>query len=139
MSTPFSDIYDIFLGKITDYDFLAVDDLTLEDTLQRYLLSASVKFLRCSTDLSRDTTLKLFTNNLTYLEQEILASLMVVEWLSPKLNTSQLLKQTMTDKDFKIYSQANHLDELIKLRQYMQDEVDGLINVYTYQDIGDLK
>jgi hypothetical protein len=139
MSTPFSDIYDIFLGKITDYDFLAVDDLTLEETLQRYLLSASVKFVRCSTPLLRDTTVKLFTNNLTYLEQEILASLMVVEWLSPKLNTSQLLKQTMTDKDFKIYSQANHLDELIKLRQYMQDEVDGLINVYTYQDIGDLK
>jgi hypothetical protein len=139
MSTPFSDIYDIFLGKITDYDFLAVDDLTLSDTLERYLLSATAKFIRCFSDLSYDIALEQYNNDITNLEKEILAALMVIEWLSPQIYRTSLLKQAMNTKDFKVSSQAEHLQRLLQLRQYSQDEVDGLINVYTYQDIGDLK
>ena len=37
-------------------------------------------------------------------------------------------------KDYKMYSQANHLDVLIKLRKDTLSEVDRLIVSYTYSE-----
>jgi hypothetical protein len=140
MSTPFSDIYDIFLSKITDYDLAGMDDVTMEDHLERWLKNSIPQFPECRSDLSCDYTSKTFTADLTAIEQQILAQLMVVEWLSPRLKTTQLLKQYLPDKDYKINSQAQHIKELKDLSDDAQERADGMIMKYTYQvDIEDLK
>ncbi|PLR99934.1 hypothetical protein CVD19_00855 [Bacillus sp. T33-2] len=80
----------------------------------------------------RDETLKQFNKDLTEEEQEILSNLMCVEYLTPKLITDDLLKQTLSSKDYKLYSQANHIKELRELRDQFQKEANNLMILYTF-------
>ena len=54
--------------------------------------------------------------------------------VKPQINSIELLKQGMSTKDYKIYSQANHLDSLKELRKETISEVDRLIVSYTYTE-----
>lgn len=141
MATPFSDIYDVFLGKITDFTFLSLTIQEIEDNfLKGYLTSAIVDFKKCEKDLTdRDDGLSTFNIDLDGEEKEILAVLMIPKYLSPKIVTSELLKQHLSDKDFRIYSQANHLKELMDLFDKMTERANELIISYTYNDLGDFK
>lgn len=132
MSTPFTTVYDSFLMKVKDYSFLNLTDpefVTLLNKIMVLSIPKVSKFLKTDTNSKTSTD---FGNTLLDLEVEIIATQMVVEWLSPTINTSEIIKQVMTDKDFKIYSQANHLEQLIKLRNEMKDEVDSLVILLDY-------
>jgi len=142
MSTPFQSVYDSFLMKVEDYSFLNLTQEDLESDLENYLNISSAKFRVCKKDLSdKNLTTKEFNVDLSIMEIEILSSLMVVEYLKPQITTSNLLKQKMTDKDFKIYSQGNHLDQLMKLYKQMKHESQSLINDYSFysNSLDDLK
>ena len=133
MATPYQTIFDVFINKITDYDFLSLDTADIEEILTKYIKSALVKFKVCKKDLSdRDDNIKTFNITLTEEEVEILATLMVVEWLSPKINAIELLKQSLSTKDFSMYSQANHLKELRELKKDMRNESKQLLISYGY-------
>lgn len=142
MGTPYSDIYALFLQQVTDQSLGNMLPADMNYHMSRWLMSASTKFaLDCRQDiLSRDSSSQAFTVVLTDLEQQILAQLMVVEWLSPALYTAQLLRQVISDKDFKVHSQANHIEQLAKLRNYAQDEAESLIMRYSYMSgLGNLR
>lgn len=141
MSTPFSDVYGVFTSKINDYSLAMLGQELAEETMFRYLQSACNRFTQSAVDLSeRDLENKHFIDNVPEEEQEILALYMVAEWLSPKLYTAGLLQQTMTTKDFALYSQANHIKELRGVRADAMREADGMALKYTYRDgVGDLK
>lgn len=133
MTTQYITIYDTFLSKISDYSVLGMTQADVETQLEKYLLSAIPRFRFCKTDLTdRDSTLKRFNNTLTDYEIEILSKLMIVEYMNPKIVSSELMKQALGDKDFAIYSQANHLKELLNLRKELRSEVSKMINDYTY-------
>jgi hypothetical protein len=133
MATPFSDVYAFFTGKISDYSFLKLTQIELEDNLENYLNSASVKFRRCKKDLSdKDKTNNQFNIDLSDEEKEILSTLMIVEYLSPKLVTSDLLQQQLGTKDYKLYSQANHIKEIRELRDVYRKEANQLMMDYSY-------
>lgn len=135
MSTPFSLIFELFLQKVADYDLGGMIPEDMDYNMSRWLRSACTKFsIDCKQNvLDKSFITQVFTADLTELEQEIVSGLMIIEWLSPKINTSMLLKQSATDKDFKLYSQANHIDQLIKLRDSAQESVNSLIMRYSYQ------
>ncbi|WP_257645262.1 hypothetical protein [Bacillus velezensis] len=136
MPTPFEEIYGFFLPKLTDYSFLNISDQDLADTLEPLLRSSSIKFRRCKKDLTdRDQELKQFNEDLSDEEKEILACFMVVEYLTPKIVTADLLHQTLSSKDFKLYSQANHIKEIRELRNLIKKEAEGLMVQYTYSNI----
>ena len=142
MGIPYSDIYALFLQQVTDQSLGNMLPADMNYHMSRWLMSASTKFaLDCRQDiLSRDSSSQAFTVVLTDLEQQILAQLMVVEWLSPALYTAQLLRQVISDKDFKVHSQANHIEQLTKLRNYAQDEAESLIMRYSYMSgLGNLR
>jgi hypothetical protein len=142
MATPFSEVYEVFLQKIRDYDYLNMTDVEAEDIFEGYLKSAIVKFRRCKKDLTDlDLGLKQFNETLEFDDVEILASLLVVEYLQPKIVTQETIKLAMGDRDFRFSSQANHLQQLLALRKVMQSDVNRLIGDYTYYhgDLGDLK
>lgn len=135
MATPFSEIYDRVYNKISDYSFLNLTQNEVEDILESYLLSSIVKFKKCKKDLSnRDQALKQFNEDLTDEEKEILATLMCVEYLTPKLITSELLKQKLSTKDYQLYSQANQIKEIREVRNKMKSEANQMMISYSYSE-----
>lgn len=132
MATPYQFIYARFMPKITDYTYLNLTPQEIEDNLETFMKSSIIKFRYCSKLTNRDELLKQFNDELTEEEQEILAVLMCVEFLTPKLLTDDLLKQTLNSKDYKLYSQANHVKEIRSLRDTFQKEANNLMILYTF-------
>jgi hypothetical protein len=133
MATPYIIVFGKFLGKITDFSFANLTDEELDQVMIGYLMSAIPKFKDCVQSLSdRDNTIMQFTADLTDEELEILGTLMVVEWLTPQINSTSLVNQAIGEKDFRMTSQANHLDSLVSLKSSMMVEADDLIMRYTF-------
>lgn len=134
MSTPYYVVDNSFLNKITDDYLLTLIDENLYKLIGDYRTSASIRFKQCKKLQDRDDELKQYNQTLTDEEIEILANLMVLEWLKPQINSIETLKQTMSLKDYKMYSQSRHLDSLISLKKLTSAEIDSLIVSYTYSN-----
>jgi hypothetical protein len=134
MATSFDAIYDNFLMKISDFSFLQMTENELEDDFFKYLKSACVNFRQCEKDLfnNLNATDLQFNVDLDQYEIEILSVLMVIEYLTPHIVSSENLKQLIGNREFKFYSQANLLSELTKLRKMFRLEATQLISEYTY-------
>lgn len=133
MSTPYEEVYDFFLMKVKDYSFLQMSEESLYYDLEKFMRLSLTKFRICKNDLSdRDDELNKFNVDLSDSEKDIISSLMVIEYLKPEITTSNLIRQAMSDKDFKIYSQANHLDQLLKLYNHVKNEAQKMLNNYSY-------
>ncbi|MDH6674429.1 hypothetical protein M2277_005121 [Paenibacillus sp. LBL] len=141
MATSYQELYPIFLSKVSDYSFMNMQQDDLEKYMEGLLSSAVPKFRFCKAVQGRDAVAKAFNEDLKDIEKEILVSLMLVEYMKPKILTSEILKQNMSDKDFKIYSQANHLKELSDFYNKLKSEADKMITEYSfvYGDLGELK
>lgn len=145
MATAYKEIYASFLSKITDYSILTLDQEVLESQLEMYLRSSIPKFRRPRVDLKSTIelqddsgfSLKYFEDDLSLMEIEILATLMVCEFFKPITNTEMIYKQSMTDKEFRFYSQANHLAELKDLAKDVWKEAERLIRDYSFEKLGE--
>ena len=133
--TSYEKIYDRFLQKITDYKMLDLSDPEIRQECVKWLSSAIAKFRRCKNDLSqRDNELETFTIDLLDIEIEILATLMVSEWLSPQLNSVLYTSQFFGGKEEKFFAQANQLDKLMTLKGNNDVEAKKLMRDYGYQN-----
>lgn len=141
MATPFEDVYDFFLAKVTDYSFVDFTQIELEEEFEKYLRSATTKFMSAGeVRLSRDFTKKEFKNDLSDLEKEIISLLMVVEYLNPKIIATENMKQFLASREYKIYSQANHLSKMVDLKNQIKSESQHLMSMYSYSNgIGELE
>lgn len=148
--TNLSQLYDIFLSKISDYTLLS-DSITadeIDEQLFGYLQSSTAKFYRCKKRLDvmnevdgkvfgyKDETGITVYTTLTGFEIEVLVNLMLVEYISPQLLSSENLKQSLSDKDFRIYSQANQLREIRLLMENLERKSNKMITEYTFFDLG---
>lgn len=134
--TSYETIYNRFLNKITSYRILELSDNDVQEMLLEWLNAAIPKFKRCKTDLSqRDDELLEFDNDLLENEIEILALLMVNEWLEPQINSELNVSQFYGGKEEKFYQQANHLEKLIELKKQNRYEVQKLMRDYAYQNL----
>ena len=133
MATPYSKIYDRMLAKITDYDLAFIPEADLRFMLRGWLNSSISKFRKCASNLAdRDDELEVFNVDLVDEEIEILALLMVCEWLEPQINSVTLTHQMFGGKEEKFYAQANQLAELKALRDDTRTEARKLMRDYTY-------
>ena len=141
MATPYSKIYETFLNNVVDYDFLELESEDLEKDLHNKMINACVEFGICKNDLSlRDDINKQFEEDLTDYEIKIIATLMISEWLKPKILNIENIRQFMSTKDFNMTSQANHLKELRELREDIKIEANQLLSKYSYRTSwGDFK
>lgn len=143
MTTPITDLYDSFLSKISDYTFISDErmDEDVDEELMGYLKSACRTFRRkCKQDLTIVTGEdgeKTFVSTLDFLEEDIIVALMIVEYLKPQVLSSDTIRQNMSDKEFQVYSQANHLRELSLLYRLFKKEASALISEYSFDDIED--
>jgi hypothetical protein len=141
MATPYSSLYSTFTSTISDYSFINLTDAQIDNILLPYLRGAVVRFDHCLQDLTMDDVNTQFPNaTLTLTEQEILSCYMAVLWIKPQIQNTLLLRQTMTDRDFNMTSQANQLKALQGLRKDMEAEAERLVLRYTYDntDLGGL-
>lgn len=133
MATSYEEIYNLAANKITDPEIALLLPEDIEELFYGYLISAIPKFRKCKNDLSnRDDELRQFNVDLLDVEKEILAILVVREWLQPQLYSSLLTKQVFSDKEQKYYSQSSHLSELRALDETLKIDAQKLSRDYTY-------
>ncbi|SDX95502.1 hypothetical protein [Thermoactinomyces sp. DSM 45892] len=133
--TPLRQVYEVFLSKISDYTFLSLTPSQIEEDLFGYLRSATTRFHRCKKDLSIQSNSLVST--LTLFEIEILVTLMICEYMKPLILSSELMKQSLSDKDFRIYSQANQIRELNLTYRMFRTEAQRLMTDYNYLDLSE--
>lgn len=134
MATPYSDIYNVYLTKITDYDIPKFTDSENEEILKRHMVSACTKFNKvCLVDLyDRDDELCEFTNDLDDEIIDIITENMLINWLQPKLLDSEKLQNCLSTKDFSFFSPANLLKETRETFSVIKTNARKLINNYSF-------
>ena len=133
MATTYDSIYNIAANKITDPEIALLSSDDLEEMFHDYLISAISQFRKCKSDLSdRDDEIRQFNADLLDVEKEILAILVVRQWLQPQLYSALLTKQVFSDKEQKYYSQAQHISELRALDETLKLEAQKLSRDYSY-------
>lgn len=132
MATPYDVVDNSFLTKISDDYLPTIEEEKIEMLVDRYRLSALPRFKQCKKLQNRDDDLRQFNDDLTDEEIEIVANLMIVEWLRPFINHADLLKQKMATKDYRVFSSANHIESIRKLKEEIELEVSRMIISYTY-------
>jgi hypothetical protein len=115
-STPFSDVYNKFLSKITDDMYMEMTEEDTKGMLQELLESAIPWFEFPRVNLYERTD-SAFAATLSEEEKNILAVYMIVEWMGQQLATVELIRMKYSGSDFKFTSQANHIHKLQNLRK----------------------
>lgn len=135
--TKFDEIYEIFISKIEDdniRDYFINNYEFAQSILYDFLRSSISKFTYSKKDLhNRDEVLAQFNIELDDLEKEILATLMIIEYLSPKILRTELLEDRLGSKDFRQFAPQNLLKEVKSLRESFKSEANLLIMEYYYR------
>lgn len=137
MATSLSEIYDRFMMNVTDYrliDLYDTSEESFETYLQAWLEYAIDDFENCSQSLVFDDTSKLFTVVLTTKNQNILAKLMVKYWLKKLINDITQMNLHITDRDFKIASEAQNLREKVAYYKVVEEDCSQILNNYEYNE-----
>lgn len=130
--TAYETVYSSFRDKVNDYESV---DLTSEqeaEILHGYLISAISKFSRLSRNVATyNETDEQFDTDLTLEEIDILSELMVVNWTKPRLYNSEKLRNSISTKDYSLYSPANLLAQLRELHKDANKRANSMMNQYS--------
>ena len=139
MGTPFTLVYNRFLGKITDDMYM---ELTPEDTvrdLRNLLIDAIPGFefprqnLLDYTIVETENALEetsSFAVELSSEEINILAILMMISWMQRQITSIENTRMKYSSSDFKFTSQANHLSKLLNLLAETQRQSHHMQRLY---------
>jgi hypothetical protein len=134
MATPFNTVYESFLSQVTDYELANMEDVDLEDNLQQWLMNAIGFFANSRQNLyDLDLTLKQFNIDLSVNETQILAKLMLASYMNTHIIKEDLMRQTLNSKDYRMYSPANQIEALIKIKENVDSEANTLMSRYSYR------
>lgn len=118
--TNFQVIYDAFLGKLLEDEWVLWDEKDMKEDWKNILKGALpyFKFPRVSLDIELDpeTEEEVFSGDLNNEEVQILATYMKCEWLNRTILTWENVKPLYEERDF---SQANLID---KFRSMLEAE-----------------
>ena len=139
MGTPFTQVYNRFLGKITDDMYM---ELTPEDTvrdLRNLLIDAIPGFEFPRKNLLEYTIVEAenaleeessFAADLDSEEINILAILMMIGWTQRQVTSIENTRMKYSSSDFKFTSQANHLAKLLTLLTETQRQSHHMQRLY---------
>ncbi len=131
--TEFNLIYDKFLSKITDFSYAQLDKETLEEDLKKKLIQALAYFTQLE-DKKAEYVDNVFISDLSVLEQEILANIMVINHLDKFIVSEDNMRILLNSKDYKQYSQATLLKELKSTKVEYQSDVEAMKNAYSFRN-----
>lgn len=135
MTSLYNDIYSRFLNKIRDYEFAGLPEPNATEQMREWLQSAlsHTYIYRIFETFSADDEIAEFEYTLKssvdeysdkHFVEELLSNAMVYEWVSPKVNNTNLLNQMITNgKEGKWFSQQQHLEQLRELQADTKSKV----------------
>lgn len=123
--TPYQTIYDSFLSKMLEDEWVNWDESEVEEDLKTLLEGALPYFKFPRKDLSRDDDG--FYEDLDNEEIQILATYMKCEWLNRTILTWENVKPLYEERDF---SQANLLDKFKQLLEKEEKKAQKLESIY---------
>lgn len=138
MATPYSDIFNLFLGNIQDYiidDMYDTSTSDFETYATIFLQRAIPQFDNCQKDLTnRDDTTKTFNIDLDLTEQVILSDLMTLMWLKKEINNILEMRNHLVSGDYKSFSSANNLKEKREWFNTLSKDIDLAVTKYGYSN-----
>lgn len=127
--TLYSEIYEAFKDKITDYDFIRYDPNIQNEILYSYLRKAVTRFRK---QYVKNDTNTGFIDDLSDYEIDIITEWMVSFWIYPYLNNEENMKNILNTSDYNMYSPANLLDKLLTLYETSRKRARSLSNEYSF-------
>lgn len=116
--TAFNDIYVRFKAKITDDMYMELTPGETDSLLKEILLNSLHNFEFPRVDLyDYNEDLEEYNIQLTAEEQNIIATYMIVEWLSQQLASVENIRMKYSGSDFKFTSQANHMAKIQAMKK----------------------
>lgn len=137
-NTNTSEIYDLFMMTVTDYrllDLFSTSETDFENYLQSFLEFAIVDFGVCNQSLEYDENTKEFPVTLSRENKVILATLMMKFWLQKVVNDITQMNLHITDRDFKVASEAQNLREKSTHLNMVKEQCSQLLNDYAYKKV----
>lgn len=120
MGTPFQAIYDSFLARISSDEWVLPDEMYIaQHDWFEFLKMAIFRFRFPRKSLEYDVEQMAFNEELDDAEIQVLAIYMKHEWVKRCVASWEEIRMLYSNKDF---SQANHLDKLIKLSDQLELE-----------------
>ena len=129
MGTPFKVLFDSFLARIESQDWVIPEQIEIAERDWIQLLKIAIfqfRFPRVS--LEFDENEKVFLNEVGNPEIQVLATIMKHQWIKRCIASWEQIKMLYSNKDF---SQANHLDKLIKLSDQVYVQVIKALATYS--------
>ena len=117
-NTSFSDIYRRFKAKITDDMYMELTPIETDRLLKELLLNSLHNFEFPRVNIyDYNEELEEYNIKLTPEEQNIIATYMIVEWLSQQLASVENSRMKYSGSDFKFTSQANHMAKIQAMKK----------------------
>jgi hypothetical protein len=142
MTTPSSDIVDLFMSRVDDYRLDIVYNTSGSTTLTVYtepwLMSAIADFENFSdqslvyTQSSGSATEGYFTEDLNVTNKIMLSRFMTKYWLEKSIKNLIQMQNHVTDRDFKTFSAAQNLKSKQDFYNSLQEELSQAIIDYSY-------
>lgn len=139
MTSTYGNIYSRFLNKISDYEFANLEESDITQRMLEWLHSSLSNpyiyriFLTFDADdevAQMEYTIRNPMND--YIDknfvEELLSYQLVVEWLTPQVNTTTSIHQMITNsKEQKFYSQSTHMTAKKELYDSAYNQVRSML------------
>lgn len=149
MTSSYETIFNKFLGRVTDYDFLTIDEAYLWEQVSEWvensIATPSLRVIFSSITCDKETQTLTYTlrnsagdelSDQLYVEK-LFAMSFVIQWLEPTVKNKINLNQMYGGKEEKFYSQAQMITALnevldttvVRLKKEIRDH-DTIYNSY---------
>lgn len=124
----FEDVINMMLSLITDYGFNGLSDVDLVEDCK---IRVNMVLVRAGIDhITFDIDSEEFDDDLTVMEATIIAYGLIMMWLSPTINNSEVLSTQLSSKEVTQFSNANRIQQGIALYKLAKTEFYQLVIDY---------
>ena len=152
MTSEYEEIYSRFLTRVTDYQLAGLRESLATEMMNGWMRTTLSKpyvrrlFAQFEIDDGDETIeyemkIPVSEDEDKEFVEEMIAIGMVVQWLTPQVNSVLNTAQFFSNADQKFYSQANHLEQLRELLKQNKNELRKIIrdrgyiyNGYIYEN-----
>jgi len=142
MTTPSSDIIDLFMKRVDDYRLDTVyttsGSLVFSNYIEPWIIDAADEFDICDQSLtyvtSGSATEGYFVEDLTMRNKILLSKLVVKYWFERTVQNILQMNNSVQDKDFKTFSAAQNLSAKQSYLNSLKEELSQDLMNYAYRN-----
>lgn len=127
----FEDVIDMVLSLMTEYGLAS--ESGYEDFVSDMAIRINMVIARAQIpELSYDTNFEGLNRTVTVMEATIIAYGLLMMWLSPKVNNSEVLGAQLTSKEITSFSNANRIQQIMSLYKLVKTEFYQMVIDYDF-------